>query len=287
MKKEKESGIYFILLFMFLPYLLTVIIQGKKVCHISREISMEEYVAAAAASQISWDCPKEAVKAQIIIARTNLYLKWKDGKEGEILQKAAMDMREREMNDKMIQKFQVFQDAAAESRGEILKWNDEIREIPYHVLSSGNTRDGKKVLGQNFAYIPSVKTPEDIDSPLYVEGCYFSLQELENKIKERYRGYILGEEGIIDIKSVDSAGYVMEIQIGSQAFQGEQIKEILELPSSCFTVQRLEKEIRFLCKGIGHGMGMSQYTAQQMALDGKNYREILEYFFPEMQLGEY
>lgn len=92
---------------------------------------------------------------------------------------------------------------------------------------------------------------------------------------------------IVKIKSTDFAGYVMEIQIGSQLFQGEQVKEMLNLPSSCFTVQRTEKEIRFLCKGIGHGMGMSQYTAKEMALEGKNYNEILQYFFPEMDFYLY
>lgn len=284
MKKEKESWLFAGVLFILLPYLFTVILQGRAACPVSREISMEEYAAAVTASQISWDSSKEAIKAQTIIARTNLYLKWKNNKGAEIIQKAAEDMKNKKMNDKMIQKFQVFQDAAIETKGEILKWNDEVREIPYHLLSQGKTRDGKEVLGENFEYIPSVETPEDIDSPLYVKGCYFSMEELEKQIKKRYSGFTMGKDEIVEIKSADSAGYVMEIQIGNQVFQGEKIKEILELPSACFTVQRLEKEVRFLCKGIGHGMGMSQYTAQKMAEDGKNYEEILKYFFPKMQL---
>ena len=87
-----------------------------------------------------------------------------------------------------------------------------------------------------------------------------------------------------EIKSTDSAGYVMEIQIGNQEFQGEEIRAILDLPSSCFTVQKLEGEIRFLCRGQGHGFGISQYTVQQMALEGKKYEEILQYFFPELTI---
>ena len=89
-----------------------------------------------------------------------------------------------------------------------------------------------------------------------------------------------------EIKNTDSVGYVMEIEIGNMEFQGEQLKELLNLPSSCFTIQRLEGEIRFLCRGIGHGMGISQYTAEQMALEGKKYEEILQYFFPEMVIEE-
>ena len=31
-------------------------------------------------------------------------------------------------------------------------------------------------------------------------------------------------------------------------------------------------------------MGISQYTAQQMALEGKKYEEILQYFFPDLTI---
>ena len=88
----------------------------------------------------------------------------------------------------------------------------------------------------------------------------------------------------MEIKSSDSVGYVMEIQIGNQEFQGEEVRELLDLPSSCFTVQRLDGEIRFLCRGEGHGLGLSQYTAQQMSLEGKKYEEILSYFFPKLTI---
>src|SRR5699024_10906835 len=102
--------------------------------------------------------------------------------------------------------------------------------------------------------------------------------------KEKYSGFSTDEEITAEIKSTDSAGYVMEIQIGNQEFQGEEIRAILDLPSSCFTVQKLEGEIRFLCRGQGHGFGISQYTVQQMALEGKKYEEILQYFFPELTI---
>ena len=67
--------------------------------------------------------------------------------------------------------------------------------------------------------------------------------------------------------------------------QGERVREILELPSSCFSIQSFEEKVRFLCKGKGHGVGLSQYGAQQMALEGKEYKEILKYFFPELKIS--
>lgn len=284
MGNEKEAGIFISLLFVLLPYFLTVCTLGRTACPISREVSLEEYVPVVTASEISWDYSKEAIKAQTVIARTNLYYRQMEGKESELIQEAAGQLKKREMNDEMLRKFEIFQEAAKETQGQILKTKHKLVEVPYHALSQGRTRDGKEVLGDDFAYIPSVETPKDIDSPLYVEGCYFSIKELEEKIKEKYSGFVLGREGIMEIKAVDSAGYVMEMQIGDQVFQGEQLRELLNLPSSCFTIQRLEEEVRFLCRGRGHGIGMSQYTAQRMALEGGKYEEILKYFFPEMEM---
>ena len=284
MKKEKGSGVLLAVLFLILPYLLTVIISGRKACPLSRQPDLEEYIPILAAAHIDWECEKEAIKAQTVIERTNLSLKNKSEEAIKDIQEAADYLKKKNMSGEELKQFRMFQEASACTKGEVLVFQNEKRELPYHPLSQGKTRSGEEILGEKFAYIPSVETPKDIDSPLYVEGCYFSLKELEEKIKKSYPAFSITAETEIEITRTDSAGYVMEIQIGNQAFQGERIKELLNLPSSCFSVQSSQGEVRFLCKGIGHGMGMSQYTAHNLALEGKNYEQILGYFFPDMEI---
>lgn len=284
MYKEKDSPAFLLLFFLLFPYLMTVLILGRNACPLSREISLEEYVPAVTASQISWDSSKEAIKVQTVAARSNLYAQQNDSKENLLIQEAAEYIRDQEMNRLMLEKYQVFLEAARETRGQVLKEKGEVREIPYHFLSSGKTRNGTEILGEDYGYLSSADTSGDIESPDYVKGCYFSKEKLENKIREYYPGFSLDEKETVEVKAWDLAGYVLEIQIGDQKFQGEEIKELLELPSSCFTVQKLEKEIRFLCRGQGHGLGISQYTVQQMSLEGKKYEEILSYFFPELKI---
>lgn len=284
MKKEKDISILLAVLFLMLPYLLTVVISERKACPLSRQPDLEEYIPILTAAHIDWGYEKEAIKAQTIIERTNLSLKCKSEEAMKDIQEAADYLKKKNMNGEELKQFQMFQEEAANTRGKILVYQNEKKEIPYHPLSQGKTRSGEEILGEKFVYIPSVETPKDIDSPLYVEGCYFSLKELEEKIKKSYPAFSITAEAEIEITKTDSAGYVMEIQIGNQAFQGERIKEVLDLPSSCFSVQSSQGEVRFLCKGIGHGMGMSQYTAHNLALEGKNYEQILGYFFPDMEI---
>lgn len=284
MKKEKESWALAVLLLFLLPYLITVIILGRRACPVSRKQEIEDYVAEVAASQISWDYSRETIKAQVVLARTNLSAK-NDKERRQILEEAAVFFKKKHMNLEMLEKFHIFQEAARETRGEILTAKGEIKEVPYHALSSGKTRDGAEVMGEDYGYITSVETAKDRDSPLYVEGCYFSFQELEKKMKRFYSGFAFGETKVVEVKKTDAVGYVMEIQMGNQMIQGEKVREILELPSSCFSVQSFEEKVRFLCKGKGHGVGLSQYGAEQMALEGKEYKEILKYFFPELKIS--
>lgn len=284
MKKEKSSNVLLVLVFLILPYLLTMVLSGRKVCPLSREINLEEYVPILAAAHIEQGYEKEAIKAQTVIERTNLFLKSKSEEMMEEIQEAAVYLKKMKIDGKKRKQFQIFCEAAEETKGEVLVFENEKKEVPYHALSQGKTRSGEEILGEKFAYIPSVETPKDIDSPLYVEGCYFSVKDLEEKIKKNYPAFSITEGTEIEITKTDSVGYVMEIQIGNQVFQGEKIKELLDLPSSCFSVQSSQNEVRFLCKGIGHGMGMSQYTAQNLALEGKNYKQILEYFFPSLEI---
>ena len=284
MKKEKDAGMLLAVLFLVLPYLLTMIISGRKACPLSRQTDLEEYIPILTAAHIDWGYEKEAIQAQTVIERTNLSLKMKSEEAMKDIREAADYLKKKSMSGEELKQFRRFQEAAVHTEGEVLVFQKEKRELPYHPLSQGKTRSGEEILGEKFAYIPSVETPKDIDSPLYVEGCYFSLKELEKKIKKSYPAFSITAETEIEITKTDSAGYVMEIQIGNQAFQGERIKELLDLPSSCFSVQSSQGEVRFLCKGIGHGMGMSQYTAHNLALEGKNYEQILGYFFTDMEI---
>lgn len=283
MSKEKKSCIFAAVLFPVLPWIFTAVLLGRGVCPLSKKPDIEAYTAPLAASQISWEYEEDAICAQVILARTNLYAN--ADRQDEMIKQAARYIKNKHMSGETLQQYKRFQKAAQETKGQVLKQNGEIREMPYHALSAGKTRDGREVLGESFSYLPSVETEKDIDSPLYVEGCYFTQKELEKVLKAVYPGFQM-KEGIVEIKSADSAGYVMEIQIGNQVFQGEKLREILKLPSSCFTIQKMEEQVRFLCKGVGHGLGMSQYTAHQMALEGKDYKEILGYFFPEMKVED-
>ena len=56
------------------------------------------------------------------------------------------------------------------------------------------------------------------------------------------------------------------------------------LNSACFYFSELDGKIRILTKGIGHGLGLSQYGANELAKQGKNYQDILKYYYQDVTL---
>lgn len=88
----------------------------------------------------------------------------------------------------------------------------------------------------------------------------------------------------MEIESNDDAGYITKIRIGDTEIPGEEFRKFLNLNSSCFTMEQVEKGIRITTKGLGHGVGMSQYGAERMAESGKPYDEILQYYFKNVTI---
>ena len=71
-----------------------------------------------------------------------------------------------------------------------------------------------------------------------------------------------------------------------QCTHDDEIREMLGLRSTNFTVRLELEKMVFRATGYGHGVGMSQYGARAMALDGKSYVEILEHYYAGAAVAE-
>lgn len=58
-----------------------------------------------------------------------------------------------------------------------------------------------------------------------------------------------------------------------------------KIRSDLYDVRNAGEQIVFSGRGSGHGVGMCQAGAEEMAREGKNYREILSFYYPGTQLG--
>ena len=84
--------------------------------------------------------------------------------------------------------------------------------------------------------------------------------------------------------NLSKTGLVKEIQICDKSYKGSEIREIFNLRSSNFKVEYKDKKFVFTVNGYGHGVGMSQFGANELAKEGKNFKEILEHYYTDCKV---
>ncbi len=156
----------------------------------------------------------------------------------------------------------------------------------YHAISTGTTQSSESVWGQPLAYLVSVDSPFDITSEEYNSKLTFSITDMQdslltqNILPEGDPSTWFGEP------ILSQAGYVQSITIGGTQYTGTQVREALGLRSSAFNIVYTDTFVfEIMTRGYGHGVGMSQFGANAMALTGKTYKEILTHYFPGTSFG--
>lgn len=244
-----------------------------------REIAFEDYVCGAAALQLPMDAGLEAVKAQVVIARTNIK-KFLLDHPGELLSEEYLTLDELEKRGKL----ELMLQATEATAGQVLTWQGELIQAPFHAVSSGHTRSGAAAgLGEEYPWLTGVESRMDAECERYLSISLWEKQRLRAVLAAAFLD-AFGSEDILEQLEVlkrDEGGYVTEMRAGSRILSGERFREALGLASSCFYLGEAEGQVRVTTKGLGHGLGLSCYGAARMDMEGANYREILSFYFPE------
>ncbi len=75
------------------------------------------------------------------------------------------------------------------------------------------------------------------------------------------------------------------MSVGGVTLTGGQLRSLFSLRSASFTVTYGEDGFTFETVGYGHGVGMSQYGANALAAQGKDFKEILTWYYTGAQVG--
>lgn len=135
-------------------------------------------------------------------------------------------------------------------------------------------------------YLVTAECHADTMAEGYLSVFYYEKEEYLEKCRTAYPDAELTEPAQIEIVSRDAAEYVTKIKVAGETYDGEQFRHALELPSACFTITEMDDHVRIVARGMGHGFGLSQNTAEKLAKEGYGYREILAYFYKGAVIGQ-
>ena len=206
-EKLKFYGAILILI-VLVPYLMTIYFHGMpgKFSGGREDAGIEQKVIQMVAAEMSGHYETEALKAQAVIARTNL--------------SRDPDLAIEENQENQEENLETITFCVEETAGEILTWKGEAIDAAYHAVSSGNTRNAAEVSGQEGKdYLQSVESRQDISSMEYLNIIYMEKQEMAQKLQGLLgAAATVDAEGLPDsltIEARDSAGYVTRVRCGS------------------------------------------------------------------------
>lgn len=264
MKKYVLFLLYLYGMILILPLLLSILITGGV---LGRYLSGEDRcLPLLLAAQTPEDYPSEALRAQAVLVRTNREA------AGNLEDQVREFLNICESPDAVrgvLERYERCREAL-ETTDEVLTYEGKVCRVPWHRVNNGRTRDGAETFrDDSHGYLVSVDSAWDCSCPDYAKTGYYSGDYAKN----------------LEIISRDSAGYVAEVRAGAEIISGEELRAQMELPSGAFSFQRADGGLRILTRGVGHGLGLSQWGARSMALEGSSYIEILYYYFPRMEIN--
>jgi len=267
MLQKLKKTFAILVIIVLLPYIVTIFINGKKVEEgketDSQAALFEDYGISLLAKEVTSDYEEEMIKAQAVLVRTTAYKDFQE--QGKKLMSSENFGYVGDIEASWYQKLKkIWQ----ETEGQVLMYGEELALVPFHQVSNGKTRVGVEVLGnESYPYLKMKECPKDV--------------EAENQMESKF----IPVKGVQILKT-DSAGYVVAVKVGEETISGENFRETYDLASGCFELQEFEDKTWVVTKGQGHGLGMSQHTANEMAKEGKSYKEILQFFFEGTEMKE-
>ncbi len=307
MKEKIKTFFAICVLVLTVPYIVTLLFQGDKTSLESgkvqeilgedsfedlqaegKDMNVEEYLAGVLAKEIPLDYHIETIKAQAVIARTALTVALESEDVNLPESMSREEMLELWGREGFEENYRVIEEAVTATKGEILIYKEEPIQAAFHAVSAGKTRNAKEALQkEEEPYLDSVESELDIPCSDYLKVVFLEKNEYIEKIKKACPELEAAEDNIMELVTVlkrDSSDYVTEIKIGEKVVTGEEFRGYLNLNSACFYLKEVEGKVRIVTKGLGHGLGLSQYGANELAKEGKDYKEILQYYYKDIEI---
>lgn len=251
-----------------------------------REMDLEEYLVGVVLAEMPASFEEEALKAQAVVARTYT-VRAKEGKskhaDGDICGDSTccqgyLAPADYGGTEEALAKVA---GAVASTAGQVLTYQGSLVEATYFSCSGGSTEDAVAVWGTEVPYLQSVASPGEENATYYTDSVSFTPQEFASRLGVSPTGNPASWLGNV---THTSGGGVDTMVIDGLTFKGTELRKLLGLRSTAFTVTATAERITVNTRGYGHRVGMSQYGADAMAALGSTYGEILSHYYQGTEL---
>lgn len=169
--------------------------------------------------------------------------------------------------------------AVADTLHEAIVYEDKVINAVFFSVSSGKTESAENVWGYAIPYLVEVDSIYDTSAEGFESEVVVSVAEFKDTLSRKF-GCAFGES-TLNIENINrsGAGGIITVTVGKKTISGTEFRTAFGLRSSNVVIEVENGNVVFKVKGYGHGVGMSQYGANQLAKQGYTYDEILRHYY--------
>ena len=254
-------------------------------------MEFEEYIMGVVAAEMDPDWNIEALAAQAIKARTFTLQK--------IAEQGTLPNRDAHASSD-IQEFQAYdasrindnvREAVESTRGTVAAYDGEFVRSWFHAYCGGITATpsaGLNFQGDDPPYLEPVENPcfDFVDDDQRHFTVEFTKAEVRNAVRE------ITNEDPGDFNSIEIAqeenGRAVQFRVGDVDVSAPELRLALgstELRATWVETPTVSgNSVEFTGRGYGHGVGLCQWGANAWAEEGRSAEEIVQSFFPGVNI---
>lgn len=263
-----------------------VIAEGNLVSAVNH-VGIESYLYGVVPREVPASWPQQALMAQAVASRTYaLYVKHRSGdRRYDVRATTASQVYggyDAETTDTNL--------AVDMTRGQVMTYNGKLVVAYFHANSGGYTESPENVWGVSLPYLKARLDSYSLGAPGSRWEYFLSYDEAARLLDEY--GIHVSCVKSIRFTGKTKSGRIRKVSIVSDSgiwnMSANNFRLAIgasRLKSMFFRAVPEKNGVLLRGAGYGHGVGMSQWGAREMALEGYNYREILAYYYRGVKLA--
>lgn len=253
-------------------------------------MAMEEYLTGVILAEMPTTYDHDALCAQAVAARTYALKRQEDARhpKGAVCTdfaccQAYVGIPEFLDGLGFEEDVTVAKKAAMDTAGFVVTYEGTLIEATYFHSSGGRTEEALAVWGVDLPYLQVVESPGEEELEDYSNSAFYTLADLERLLERNLPGT---PSSWLGWTTYTPGGGVETVMLAGIQYTGIQLRSLLNLNSTAFTIQPDSAGLYFTTLGKGHRVGMSQTGAQAMALGGATWQEILAHYYPGTRIDK-
>ncbi len=253
----------------------------------AEKMPLEKYLEGVVAAEIGAQFPGESLKAQAIVARTMTMAKIVRGGVTKLHNTDTCDLPEHFQAYDPNRITPKISQAVKATRGQVLLYDGKFAYVLFHSYAGSKTAS----LQESFPELTKIAGP-------YIQVMRSPGSKYAPAKERRWQAVVPKSElqpifgtganlDAIKITRKGPSGRAIDITAGNKTVKGYDLRKNLgsqRLKSTLISKIEVQgNNVVFTGTGWGHGCGMAQWGAYQMAKEGKTARQIVNYYFPKTQ----